>query len=84
MIIVELIKECKEAIDDPNRDGKISLVIPGCAGRGNYKYFPGTKIKGEIICEYENSCLCAFDAQKLMDKILSELPTLKLKGGENE
>jgi hypothetical protein len=64
MTIQELTEMCEEKINNPTAGGVISLMIPGRA-YGSTKKFPGLGIRGEIVCEYETSCLCAFDAKQL-------------------
>ena len=85
MTTVQLIKDCRRAIDTPSTGGKISLMIPGKA-YGNTKKFPCSNIRGEIVCEYDNECLVAFDAAKLLEFILKQLPTYTLapKDGDAE
>ena len=66
MQVDELIALCNEKIDNPIADGVVSLVVPGPA-YGESKKLLG--IRGAIVCEYGNSCLCAFDAGKLLKAI---------------
>ncbi len=68
MTVQELTDKCRKAIDEPLAFGKVSLLLKGRA-HGATKKFPGLNIKGEIVCEYHDSCLCAFDAKKLLEKL---------------
>lgn len=68
MDLNELIKLCNDKINNPISNGTIPLMIPGRA-HGNTKKFPGLGVKGEIVCECDDSCLCAFDARKLLSAI---------------
>jgi len=73
---VQLIKACKAAIDNPHAYGKISLLVPGRYAKK--KLFPGTRVYGETVCEYENDCLVAFDAKMLLGTIVHALPDMWL------
>lgn len=65
MTVDELKNLCAEKIANPIADGMVSLMISGRA-HGNTKRFPGLGIRGEIVCEYDDACLCAFDAKKIL------------------
>ena len=79
MTVLDLIKKCSDAITDPNSYGEEALMVPGKA-RGETRRFMG--VRGKIVCEYDNECLCRFDAQKLLDKTIARLPHVTLKEGD--
>ncbi len=68
MTVQELTDKCRRAIADPLASGEVSLLVKGKA-YGETKKVPGLNIKGKIVCEYSNTCLCVFDAKKLLEKL---------------
>lgn len=66
MTVDDLIVLCEEKIASPIANGVVTLMVNGCA-HGNTKRLLG--VTGEIVCEYEKSCLCAFDAKKILAAI---------------
>ena len=80
---VELIKALSEKKKIGNSD--IMLTLKGKWGKRNYRTLFG--VKGEIVTDTvgENSLMCAFPVEELLNAVIKNLPKLTLKGvGENE